>query len=75
MPCHFEICQTNFAKSAIANQKNDNAQMKRFNLLMPEMDAAYHYAALKLRMSDSTILVLYTLCSCGGECDICVMVR
>lgn len=45
-----------------------NAQMKRFNLLMSEMDAAYHDAALKLGMSDSVMLVLYTLCSCGGEC-------
>lgn len=45
-----------------------NAQMKRFNLLMSEMDTAYHDAALKLGMSDSVMLILYTLCSCGGEC-------
>lgn len=45
-----------------------NAQMKRFNLLMSEIDAAYHDAALKLGMSDSAMLVLYTICSCDGEC-------
>lgn len=45
-----------------------NEQMKHFNLLMSEIDTAYHNAALKLGMSDSTMLVLYTLCSCDGEC-------
>ena len=45
-----------------------NEQIKRFNLLMSEIDTAYHEAALKLGMSDSTMLVLYTLCSYGGEC-------
>ena len=45
-----------------------NAQMQRFNLLLSEIDTAYHDAALKLGMSDSVMLVLYTLCSCGGEC-------
>lgn len=45
-----------------------DAQMRRFNLLMSEMDAAYHDAALKLGMSDSSMLVLYTLCSYEGEC-------
>lgn len=45
-----------------------NAQMQRFNLLQSEIDTAYHDAALKLGMSDSAMLVLYTLCSSGGEC-------
>lgn len=45
-----------------------NAQMKRFNLLLSEIDTAYHDAALRLGMSDSAMLILYTLCSCGGEC-------
>lgn len=43
-------------------------QMKHFNLLTSEIDATYHDAALRLGMSDSVMLVLYTLCSCGGEC-------
>lgn len=37
---------------------------------MSELDTAYHDAALKLGMSDSVMLVLYTLCPCGGECMI-----
>lgn len=45
-----------------------NAQMQRFNLLQSEIDTAYHDAALKLGRSDSAMLVLYTLCSGGGEC-------
>lgn len=45
-----------------------NEQMQRFNMLKSEIDTAYHDAALKLGMSDSTMLVIYTLCSCGGEC-------
>lgn len=45
-----------------------NAQMQRFNLLTSEIDTAYHDAALKLGMSDSVMLVLYTLCSNSGEC-------
>lgn len=45
-----------------------NEQMKRFNLLMSEIDAVYHDAALKLGMNDSEMLILYTLCSCDGEC-------
>lgn len=45
-----------------------NSHMQRFNLLMSEIDTAYHDAALKLGMSDSAMLVLYTLCSGGGEC-------
>lgn len=45
-----------------------NTQMKRFNLLQSELDAAYHEAALKLGLSDSAMLILYTICWCGGEC-------
>lgn len=45
-----------------------NQEMKRFNLLISEIDAAYHEAALKLGLSDSAMLILYTLCSCEGEC-------
>lgn len=43
-------------------------QTKRFNLLSSEIDAAYHEAALKLGLSDSAMLILYTICSRDGEC-------
>jgi len=45
-----------------------NTQMKHFNLLLSEIDAAYHDAALKLGLSDSAMLILYTICWCDGEC-------
>ena len=38
-----------------------NKQMKRFNLLLSEIDVAYHDAALRLGLSDSAMLILYTL--------------
>lgn len=45
-----------------------NIYMRHFNLLISEIDAAYHDAAQKLGMSDSALLILYTLCISGGEC-------
>lgn len=45
-----------------------NTQMKHFNLLLSEIDAAYHDAALRLGLSDSAMLILYTICWCEGEC-------
>lgn len=45
-----------------------STQMKHFNLLVSEIDAAYHEAAFKLGMSDSVMLILYTICESGGEC-------
>ena len=54
---------------------NDAANdMKRFNHLASEMDAVYHEAALKLELSDSAMLILYTVCNYGDSCmisDIC----
>ena len=48
--------------------------MKRFNYLANEIDNAYHEAALKLHLSDSSMLILYAICS-GGKtyyplCDV-----
>lgn len=45
-----------------------NRQMKRFNLLLSEIDEAYHNAALKMGLSDSAMNILYTVCWYGGEC-------
>lgn len=49
-------------------------ELKRFNYLTSEIDAAYHEAALRLGLSDSAMLVLYAVCANGGNCplsDIC----
>ncbi len=42
--------------------------MKRFNYLLGEMDAAYHEISLKLGMSDSAMIILYTICDIGDCC-------
>ena len=42
--------------------------LKRFNYLTNEIDAAYHEAALRLGLSDSAMLILYTVCNNGQEC-------
>lgn len=46
------------------------ADMKRFNYLISETNAAYHEAAQKLGLSDSTEQVLYTICNYGESCQI-----
>ncbi|MGN0432659.1 MAG: MarR family winged helix-turn-helix transcriptional regulator [Lachnospiraceae bacterium] len=43
-------------------------ELKRFNYLTTEIDATYHEAALKLGLSDSAMLILYTICNYGEEC-------
>lgn len=51
-----------------------NEQLQRFNYLTGEIGQLYHEAALKLKLTDSAMSVLYTLCSEGGACplsDIC----
>ena len=48
----------------------ENAHLKRFNQLITQIDAVYHDVALKLGISDSTLRILYTVCWCGGECQL-----
>lgn len=49
--------------------------MRRLNYLISETNAAYHEAAMKLGLSDSAMMILYTICNSGGDCcllsDIC----
>lgn len=42
--------------------------MKRYNYLVSEIDSAYHEAALKSGLSDSSMLILYAVCNNGDEC-------
>lgn len=42
--------------------------LKRFNHLTNEIDGAYHEAALKLGLSDSALMILYTICDLGCSC-------
>lgn len=43
-------------------------ELKRYNYLHSETDAAYHEASTKLGLPDSSMIVLYTICDCGGSC-------
>ena len=42
-------------------------ELRRFNYLVGEIDAAYHEAALNLGLSDSAMRILYVLCGCGMQ--------
>lgn len=46
----------------------DNSKIQMFNHLWNGIDAAYHEAALKLGLSDSAMLILYTICNNGEDC-------
>lgn len=43
-------------------------ELKRYNYLLSETDAAYHEASMKTGLSDSVSMILYTLYENGGEC-------
>ena len=43
-------------------------QIRRFNHLLSEIDAAYHDYALQAGMNDSTLMILYTLWLEDGAC-------
>ena len=44
--------------------------MHRINCLNADVDSLYHQAALRLGMSDSVLLVLYSVNEKGGKCPI-----
>lgn len=48
---------------------------KRFSHLTSEIEAAYHEAALKFGLSDSSLRILYTLCLQGDGCMLHEVVR
>lgn len=50
-------------------------EMKRFNYLTAEIDAAYHEAALKLGLSDSALMILYAICNHGDSCLLYDIIR
>ena len=48
--------------------------MKRYNHLLGEIDSVYHEMSQKLGLSDSAMIILYTICNSGDRCplqDIC----
>lgn len=49
-------------------------EMRRYNHLLGEIDGVYHEMSLKLGLSDSAMIVLYSICDSGSSCllrDIC----
>lgn len=49
------------------NQKRWN-EIHRINYLTSEMESYYHHASLKLGISDSVSMVLYTIYDAGEDC-------
>lgn len=45
-----------------------STEVQHFNILSSEIEKAYHYAAQKFGLSDSVMLILYTLSCNNGEC-------
>lgn len=45
-----------------------NEEIGSFNFLMSKIDVVYHEVALRLGITDSSMLILYALCSNNGEC-------
>lgn len=54
--------------------ERDFSQLKRFNYIITEINAAYHRAAQRIGLSDSAMSILYSVCDNGGSralSDIC----
>ncbi len=47
---------------------NISNDMKRYNHLLKELDTVYHEMSLKLGLSDSAMIILYTICENGDSC-------
>lgn len=47
---------------------SENATRKRYVHLITDIEATYHGAARKLGLSDSAMLILYTICYNGEKC-------
>ena len=49
-------------------QQMSEDNIRRINYLMTEIDALYHQAVVKMRLSDSVARVLYTIYEAKGSC-------
>lgn len=56
------------------NQPVSN-EMKRYNHLLGEIEATYHEMSLKLGLSDSAMVILYTICDEGDSCPLAEISR
>lgn len=49
---------------------HSSKELKRYNYLSSEIDAAYHELSSKLGLPDSSMIVLYTICDNGDSCPL-----
>ncbi len=56
-------------------ERYSSKEMKRYNYLSSEIDAAYHEMSVKLGMSDSAMIILYTICDHGDSCPLQTICR
>ena len=49
-------------------QRKHREEIHRINYLTTEMESLYHLASLKLNISDSVSIVLYSIYDAGGSC-------
>lgn len=54
---------------------HSSKELKRYNYLVSEIDAAYHETALKFGVTDSAMTVLYTICDNGDSCPLRDIIR
>lgn len=47
-----------------------SSELRQFNYLHSELDALYHEIALKMNLSDSAMILLYTICQTGEPCPL-----
>ena len=47
---------------------HSSKELRRYNYLAGELDAAYHEINVKLKMSDSAMIILYAICDQGEAC-------
>lgn len=52
-----------------------STEMRRFNHLLHEIDSAYHEMSMKLGLSDSAMIILYTICERGDSCPLLELCR
>lgn len=54
---------------------HSSKELKRYNYLSSEIDAAYHEISSILGLPDSSMIVLYTICDNGDSCLLADIVR
>lgn len=70
------MCAAIIEKERKATMSNNiQTKLNRFNFLAAEIDSAYHEAALRLGLSDSAMLILYTVCDSGDSCPLSSIMR